>query len=244
MDRGLGRAIQRIEASDTVDAIWDLLLEALHPHRISHVIYITVASKAPVNPVVLSNMPPDWAAAFQNKTDVFDPFLEYCCSTYDITLTGVEFLDTYPYLDDKAKDFIRAAAEIGFLSGLGIPIRLMGAERYGGFNLGTGLKRAEFEAEVLPVSEMLRAFCLIAHRRIEEVTQNAATAMRVKSLSSREKQCLTLLAGGLAVSKIAEHLGLSEAAIWLYLKNAKTKLGAQTSEEMIALAMAHGLLDQ
>ena len=95
----------------------------------------------------------------------------------------------------------------------------------------------------MPHAESLRAFCLIAHRRIEEVAHQVGGAMRVKKLSAREKQSMTLLAGGLKVPRIAFELSLSEAAVRLYLRNAKSKLGADTREEAIAIAMAHGMIE-
>lgn len=141
-------------------------------------------------------MPENWSKEFKGKENVFDPFLEYCCSTYDITWTGIAFMDDYSYLDENTKRFIRSAAQVGFRAGMGIPMRLTGAQRYGGFNLGTDMTQAQFKADVMPVAETLRAFCLITHRRIEELEQGSAPAMTERNLSEREKQCLTLLAGG------------------------------------------------
>ncbi|MEL6587503.1 MAG: autoinducer binding domain-containing protein, partial [Pseudomonadota bacterium] len=91
-----------------------------------------------------------------------DPFLEWCCSSYDITKTGVAFLDDYPYLAEDEKAFIRAAEAHGFRSGLAVPMRLESSGRFGGFNLGTGLDRAAFLDQIFPHFEAIRFFCLVA----------------------------------------------------------------------------------
>ena len=237
------RSTKIIEAAEAVDDVWRATVECMQLHGIDHIIYVTVASAPPPNPFVLSTMPEEWSRRFQGIEDVFDPFLEYCCATYEVTRTGAAFLDDYPYLDETSKMFIQAANEVGFHSGLGIPMRLTGAPRYGGFNLGTSYSRSEFEMNVTPIAEQLRAFCLITHRRIEELMQDDRGSMSLKKLSDREKQCLTLLAGGLKVPAIAHHLDLSEAAIRLYVRNARGKLNASTREEAVAIAMAHNFLE-
>ncbi len=223
--------------------MFDLFVSAIEPYGLTYVIYVTVADSPDRDLHLLSNFPQDWADKVRGDDTAFDPFLDYCCSTYDITLTGVEFLEDYPYLDDKSVAFIKAAGEMGFRSGLGIPMRLQGSTRFGGFNLGASQKRADFERIILPKSEMFRAFCLFAHRRIEELRDGTASSMTQRNLSPREKQCITLIAAGRRIPQIADALSVSIPAVRLYLRNARGKLGASTKEQAVAFAMQKGLLD-
>ena len=57
-----------------------------------------------------------------------------------------------------------------------------------------------------------------------------------RELSRRERQCLQLLATGRISKQIAAELGISESAVKLYLRSARTKLGASTSHQAIAKA--------
>jgi DNA-binding CsgD family transcriptional regulator len=59
---------------------------------------------------------------------------------------------------------------------------------------------------------------------------------RYRNLSRRESQCLQLLATGQISKQIAAQLGISENAVKLYLRSARTKLGAATSYQAVAKA--------
>nr|WP_159102893.1 LuxR family transcriptional regulator [Acetobacter persici] len=62
------------------------------------------------------------------------------------------------------------------------------------------------------------------------------------SLSSREKQCLALYADGHMGLKVAEKLGVSEAAVRLYLTSARFKLQTQTTCGAVARAIRLGII--
>lgn len=62
------------------------------------------------------------------------------------------------------------------------------------------------------------------------------------SLSSREKQCLELLARGHAPKQIAYELDLAIGTVRLYLSSARSKLGAANKYEAIARAVQNELV--
>lgn len=64
-----------------------------------------------------------------------------------------------------------------------------------------------------------------------------------RELSPRERQCLQLLATGRISKQIAAALGISESAVKLYLRSARTKLGASTSHQAVAKASFHELIE-
>lgn len=61
-------------------------------------------------------------------------------------------------------------------------------------------------------------------------------------LTSRQREVLTLLAEGHQTARIAERLGLSEAAVSLHFSNARKALNAQTREQALAIALRDGLI--
>jgi DNA-binding CsgD family transcriptional regulator len=61
-------------------------------------------------------------------------------------------------------------------------------------------------------------------------------------LSQRELEVLRLAASGLTAKQTANVLGVSEAAVAMYLAKAERKLGAQTKAHAVAIATALELI--
>ena len=235
------RAAQRLERVDSEAALIDGLEETLRDIGVDYWIYLTVAGDGG-EPILLSNID-----VHDGDRDVFDPFLDYCCEGYETTRTGIEYLGDHPYLDDRARAFIERAGAMGFRSGHAIPVRLVGSPVYGGFNLGTGLSRDEFERAMAPLAEPLRAFCLIVHRRIEELAradQPGAAEEKdgpLSELTAREGDVLAALTGGASRRAIADHLGVSEHTIASHTRSIYQKLQVANRVEAARVAMAAGL---
>jgi DNA-binding CsgD family transcriptional regulator len=60
--------------------------------------------------------------------------------------------------------------------------------------------------------------------------------------TSREREILALLATGATDNEIADILALSPATVQTHVRNAKTKLGARTRAQAVALAIANGMI--
>ena len=241
MQKTLFAAGATVETMTEIQQVWDATLETLGSVGIDIAIYLS--SDAAIEDIrVLSNAP----AIHADAPPAEDPFLEWCCRNYEVNLTGVAFVDDYPYLPAEAKAFIRAAAEHGFRSGVAIPTRLSGSARFGGFNLGTGLDRAAFESLVVPHVDALRFFCLIVHRKLEELgfdtapTPTDASAVgsetfrarllappgeALDSLSPREREVIYLQAQGMARKEVARMCGISPNTVAEYTSKAYRKLG-------------------
>jgi DNA-binding CsgD family transcriptional regulator len=235
-----------IEQLATIKEVWSRSLDVLARNGVQWVVYNTVDQDFG-NPFVLTNL-----TEIYRKTDpVQDPFLSHCCNSYDITLTGLAFLSTHDYLPQSAKAFITDAAKQGFQSGLGIPMRLTGSHRFGGFNLGTRLDKEEFNARILPKAEMFRLFCLLVHRRIEELTHDgdsfrddgfrdllvAPTEPILDSLSPREREVIYLVTRGISRKECARLCGISPHTVAEYTKSAYRKLGVQNRVEATHLVL-------
>jgi DNA-binding CsgD family transcriptional regulator len=60
--------------------------------------------------------------------------------------------------------------------------------------------------------------------------------------TSREREILALLATGATDNEISDILALSPATVQTHVRNAKTKLGARTRAQAVALAIAQGMI--
>lgn len=162
--------VDGIETAPDRDSLLREILNVLNPVGVEQVIYLST-DPARRNTDLLTTLP----GLHADQAGVFDPFLDYCCDAYDPTWTGAAFLDDHPYLEPQDIAFIRRAAdEFGWITGVGIPVRLRGSERYGGFNYGTGLDRQTFLNRFEPLLPELRIFSLLVHRRLEELHQTVS----------------------------------------------------------------------
>lgn len=239
-----------LEKLPTINAIWAGAQRALAARGICFLNYLTVENDFTA-PHLLTNIPQIYGAQPPQQ----DPFLSHCCESYQITLTGVAYLPDYQYLPPEAQRFIQEARSTGFQTGLGIPMRLRGSDRFGGFNLGTRLTRDAFEARVLPMQEELRSFCLILHRRIEEIhfhrpLSTSGDAFRslmiapdqvgLGDLTAREQEVAYLVASGLSRKECARLCGISPHTVSDYVKAVYRKLGVNNRVHLARLFEDHG----
>ena len=68
------------------------------------------------------------------------------------------------------------------------------------------------------------------------------TPPRFPPLSPRERQCLIHLAQGLRVNAMAEALGTDPKTVEKQIASARSKLGAATREQAVAIAISNNLL--
>ena len=60
--------------------------------------------------------------------------------------------------------------------------------------------------------------------------------------TAREREVLELLAGGRTDGQIADLLELSPATVQTHVRNAKSKLGARTRAQAVAIALQRGMI--
>lgn len=243
----LARRAGHLEKHDDLAILWRDIVQVLAREGISQVIYLTVDENFE-NPFCRSTLTGLW----DDLPAVRDPFLTHCCSSYEIMPTGYAFSDDYDDLSESELRFIRGAAEQGFVSGIAIPMRLQGSKRFGGFNLGTPLDRAAFEATVMPRGEEFRAFCLLMHRRIEELSMARPThhetfrssliapdlPAQFASLSPREREVVYLLAQGISRKETAHICGISVNTVSDYAKSAYAKLGVRNRVQVAKMVFS------
>lgn len=228
-----------LERTSSLGALWPRIVAALAAEGFSHVIYLTVDADFGA-PYLLSTH----EGIHEGVDPAEDPFLEYCCHSYAPTRTGAAFLPRYDYLPEAARRFILRTRGTGFEAGLAIPARLQGSTRFGGFNIGTPLDAASFEARHAARIPRLRTFCLLMHRRIEElqspqtVFEHGFRRLMVSepggakpALTPREREVLFLLAGGLSRKECAASCGISPHTVSDYTKSIYAKLGVHNIVE-------------
>ncbi|WP_299689517.1 LuxR family transcriptional regulator [uncultured Tateyamaria sp.] len=227
--------LRDLEAAQTFDELWQTAVAVLDAEGIGSVTYLTVAADFS-QPFLQTTIP----ALYDGYAPATDPFLHHCCTNYDITRTGSAFLGDYPYLPEAAQTFIKRAEAVGFRSGLGIPVRLVGAPRFGGVNFGTRMERAVFEDRIGSRAEEFRLFALILHRRVEDLSRPVASEPSVidvppvptlVALSPREREIIWLTAKGLSRKEIARSCSLSPHTVADYTQAAYRKLGVKNRVE-------------
>lgn len=227
-------------------------LVALRDIGLEHIIYVTVDA-AFDKPHVWTNLDIYTDSAPPSE----DPFLRYLCNAYAPTLTGVEFMHRYDYLEDSEEGFIKSAAGQGFTSGIAIPVRLRGSRRFGGFNYGTTMAARKFETWVADIASPLFTASLLVHRRLEEIFKSRQRQSgrfrelgvapvledlteRVDDLTDREQEVLFLLAQGFARKEIAHLCGISPNTVGGYIKDIYRKMGVRNRAEATRIATTIG----
>lgn len=235
-----------LEQVKTIDALWQSIVETLATEGFDYAIYLSVSNTFQAG-FVRTNM----TKLYDDYPTQQDPFLVYACNSYEITQIGAEFVDSHPYVNEQEHAFIMHAAEQGFRAGLGIPMRLQGSGRFGGFIVGTGMDRATFTERMSPRAEEIRLFCLLMHRRIEELIQELpvrppeadfrepllapALPPVFDALSPREREVIYLLAQGRSRKEAAYICEISIHTVSDYAKAAYRKLGISNRAQAAAL---------
>lgn len=237
-----------VETAAYVDDVWKGAQDTLRQEGIEFVIYLSVDQNYK-NPILFTNIP----HIYGDMPPENDPFLEHCCNSYAITPVGPSFLPDYKYLSADEKAFIQKASKTGFSRGLGIPMRLAGSGRFGGFMLGTRLDQDAFDSKIIPRSEEFRLFCLLVHRRLEELA-DAARATHdndfrqlliapqdtgLDGLSPREREVAYLIARGVSRKECARLCAISPNTVSEYLKSVYKKLDINNRVELAQTVMRH-----
>lgn len=236
-----------IEKGQTLDAVWAGLLDVMSLIGMDFAIYVSVTNSFE-DPFALSNIPDLYAETPPHE----DPFLIHCCNNYDIQPVGPAFYHRYSYITDADRAFIERAGARGFNAGIAIPMRLKGSTRFGGFILGNRMENTEFSEKLLPKAEELRLFCMIIHRRIEELIETPEQPVSADNraalvphtlpdifdkLTPRESEVIVLLSQGKTRVETAQICNISVHTVSDYAKHGYRKLGVRNRAEAAALML-------
>ncbi|UOA33403.1 Transcriptional regulatory protein RcsB [Sulfitobacter sp. DSM 110093] len=228
----------RLEKLQDIDTLWDGIVEALREIGFTHALHISVgadfkdAQLLCTIPDLYKNLPPE-----------DDPFLHHSCNSYEVLMIGQAFVHLYPDVTPSEHSLIARAAREGLHAAFAVPMRLQGSERFGGFVIGNGMAAEEFEQTFHDIAEELRLFCLLMHRRIEDLVGAELLPLpdspsAFDKLSPREAEVVNLLAHGYSRQQTAHHCNLSIHTVSDYAKSGYRKLGIRNRAQ--AAALVHG----
>jgi DNA-binding NarL/FixJ family response regulator len=83
---------------------------------------------------------------------------------------------------------------------------------------------------------------VVASRLLKQVSEDAASPLGVRSLTSREHEVLRLLMRGLQNKEIAVELVVTERTVKFHVSSILRKLGAGNRTEAVAIATKYGLV--
>ncbi|RGP36428.1 helix-turn-helix transcriptional regulator [Pseudotabrizicola alkalilacus] len=228
--------IGRSGDATAADRVWQLTTAFFEHHGFDKLIYLDAQPGALT---MLTTLPAAWIGHYQDNAYArIDPFFSQCCTSFRPVSTGVAYADRHKGLTAAQRTLICEASEFGIHAGFSSTLRLPGAFGVAGWNIGSSLSGAEVDALRADREDALR----LAARHVHDMLICVQGACGAQALSPRETECLVLLAQGQRTKDIARTLGLSPAAVELYLRNARNKLGAATREQAIAIGFARGLL--
>jgi DNA-binding CsgD family transcriptional regulator len=142
----------------------------------------------------------------------------------------------------KKRAFLREAVECGIGNhGYTIPIRGPDGQ-FAAFTLNKSCGDDEWDKLI---NESARDFMLIAnffHQKVLEI-EKIFGSPPAPSLSSRERDVLTLIAQGKSRGQVADQLRISENTLRVYIDSARHKLAALNVTHAVAIAMNRGILN-
>ena len=206
---------------------------------LDRIIYLDLA---PHRERSITTMPEAWAHHYVEHNHVrIDPFMRYCAATTQQFGTGIDYLEDHPYLDACERDFVRQASETGFRSGITCMVRFKDPEQTAGaagWNFGSTMRRDELEKMLSEQGAVIKLAAHFAHEKLARA--EAPLLPDAVALSASETECLQWLACGLRTKQIAARMDIRPVTVELHLRNARTKLGAQTREQALARAVLLG----
>lgn len=231
-------AAARLEQLEDLDHLWAGMVSALRAVGFTEAIHISVG--ADFKDAQVRCTIPD---LYDHIAPEDDPFLRHSCDSYEVLKIGAAFVHKYPAVTASERRFIDRAAQEGLSAAFAVPVRLQGSERFGGFIIGNDMDAAGFEKLFHGICEELRLFCLLMHRRIEDLTGPTPLPLPDRPevfdlLSPREAEVVNMLAHGYSRQETAHRCGLSVHTVSDYAKSGYRKLGIHNRAQ--AAALVHG----
>ncbi|KKB86406.1 hypothetical protein VW29_02240 [Devosia limi DSM 17137] len=222
-------------AAEDADAVWRETISFFEKFGFDRLIHADLTRDGVK---LRSTMPQTWQDRYQEQGyGAIDPFFVYCCATTQSVPIGRAHHADYAYLQPRQVRMIEEAAQVGLNAAFSVTFKLYGRDGAGGWNIGSGYDRASFAKVIREHGNTLRMSALYAHERLRHLTVNQAS---VVPLSAQQRECLLWAARGLRSQQIADRLNLKTVSVELYLRNARKKLGAQTREHAVAIAIQRG----
>jgi DNA-binding CsgD family transcriptional regulator len=237
-----GDFADKLSRSDDVETRWCTFVDLLNSCGADQVNYALMSAEHRAGDQVLfrSTMCADWLSYYGEKRfDQHDPHVKILKSGHFTPYIWSED-NTDAVTDASEREVCREGNAAGMRGQihLVLPDTLSGRRPIGGMALGSSLAPREFFKAISGLEMALMTAGMLFHQysyhhlRRKELGTNP--------LSAREAECLSLIAAGYRVDRIADRLVLASQTVELHLRNARAKLKSRTTPQAVARALLTG----
>lgn len=221
-------------AAETIEAVRDVLVR-----RAGGLGFRFVALVSPAASLALHNFPNAWTAQLESE-----PEAGAVCPMFEVaSARTLPFFwrdpEVQAELDERRRDILRRAADLGVADGFTVPIRPPGAPPAA----GTVVAEPVLAGAVRPDDLAYRAAhseIMLAHERTRTLTGGAPAPQL--GLTAAERDCLALAARGKTDWEIGAILGLTQRQVHYLIERAKARAGVTTRIQAVVHAFASGEL--
>ena len=229
----LARSLLDIQTLETSEELAGALHVISARYGLSHMTFLALrtGSTSPLIPFYVSTYTQEWINTYVvNDYIAIDPVVALARTD----LLPVDWSLVKRQSDEVAHFFADAIRHGVGPNGLAIPIRGANGERCL-FSVTSDLPNEDWAVLKRSIVHELHIIAYYLHEKVMRISGLSHPGME-RDLSTRERQCLQLLASGKIYKQIAAALDVSESAVRIYIRSARRKLNATTSHHAVAKA--------
>ena len=251
MDNGLVDFVDALNAPSRNRSAYDILAEYLEGQgfRYANVAFLDLTTKSPMG--LHSNMDADWLTHYvETEYALHDPLMGLLQNMDGSVLLDADLCRELPTtrrdLSDRMFDEIH---DVGYRSSIVSVTQSPSLGKTIGVNMISELPREELSRSMEQRQfQTTMALSLAQLPMLDDLSRGAqggrwiGLSTPAPRLTPREREVLQWLAQGLRVDRIAERMNLSNPTVNFHINAAKKRLGADTREQAVAIALMHRLL--
>jgi DNA-binding CsgD family transcriptional regulator len=227
----------KLEEADSIPKLLATLLKIIEPAGYTGVASGLLGSESP-DALHFANWNKEWLTHYASRGYIFiDPVPLWAIRCGSAICAG-ELRGMLPKGHPSREIFIEAEA-FGYYGGYIVPQR--SSDNNFGVVCFVGIGDPQTDYECL----LLRGLAGVVFERAEIIRMGRRPSIdspAVATLSSRERDCLRLLARGASARQAARHMKISEPTVRFHIANLHRKLGVKRRSELISVAIARALV--
>ncbi|MBU6418773.1 MAG: autoinducer binding domain-containing protein [Proteobacteria bacterium] len=230
----------RITTAASLDDLSAIVAEMRVAYGLAHIVYhaVHIPGGVPANPILIPTYSPEWVERYKagNYFRIDPVVLAGRKNSLPVDWSDVD------HESKEAREFFKQADrfEVG-RHGVTLPIRAAAGER-GLLTITSNKSVKNWQRVRGTYIREFQTFASYLHDRACILSGYRSTDDGA-ALSPRELQCLELMAHGFAPKRTAEHLGITDDAVRMYLRSACCKLKCATSHQAIAKLIHREIID-
>lgn len=232
--------LERSEKARNEEDLFRIFLETVLQHGFDLVSFSLLTDhkdlqlKAQIG--VFNNFPPEWVRYYiRHRLDEIDPIISYAMHKSG-TFSWKEVSDSF-LLSAKQKKFIKMAASAGIYNGIFTPVR-------GSNNQIAGMALATSRKTPVPrvSADLITAYCNQFYTAYKRFHQSSSIHIDTVSLTTKEREILTLASRGKTDPEIGEIMNISKHTVNTHLRNIFKKLETNNRVHAVSKALLIGLI--